>query len=202
MCTRHFCCWSCWQLQTHPHKVDSTANRCSIEDPQGISLHTSKWWSWIKFLKFQIKKPCSLCDGNVNSHLYTRTHLQDHYNLLSHLLLRLHNKHILLCQQMWETECVSAGTSMSVSLQPVSYLSASSRMTILWRPFGKVTFCMANILILLRTTSIPLKQYKNRIKRTINIVYLYLLKNCSISSNNENYRNIFHLTLVLYTCWL
>ena len=34
--------------------------------------------------------------------------------------------------------------------------SASSRITILWRPLGRVTFCCANILIRFRTTSIPL----------------------------------------------
>lgn len=34
-------------------------------------------------------------------------------------------------------------------------LSASSRMIILCLPCGKVTFCWANILILLRTTSMP-----------------------------------------------
>lgn len=31
------------------------------------------------------------------------------------------------------------------------HLSASSRMMIFWRPGGSVTFCCANILILLRT---------------------------------------------------
>ena len=36
------------------------------------------------------------------------------------------------------------------------YLSASSRMIILCRPGGKVTFFWANILILFRTTSMPL----------------------------------------------
>lgn len=36
-------------------------------------------------------------------------------------------------------------------------LSASSKIIILCLPFGKVTFCWANILILLRTTSIPLQ---------------------------------------------
>ena len=35
------------------------------------------------------------------------------------------------------------------------HLSASSRMTILCLPLGSVTFCWANILILLRTTSMP-----------------------------------------------
>ena len=44
------------------------------------------------------------------------------------------------------------------------YLSASSRMIILCRPLGRVTFCWANILILLRTTSMPLK---------IHIIYDY-----------------------------
>jgi len=39
---------------------------------------------------------------------------------------------------------------------PSVMLSASSRMTILCRPGGSVTFCWANSLILLRTTSIPL----------------------------------------------
>jgi len=38
---------------------------------------------------------------------------------------------------------------------PEVMLSASSRMTILWRPGGNVTLCCANILILPRTTSIP-----------------------------------------------
>lgn len=38
---------------------------------------------------------------------------------------------------------------------PSVMLSASSKMTILCRPFGSVTFCWANILILLRTTSMP-----------------------------------------------
>lgn len=38
----------------------------------------------------------------------------------------------------------------------ILYLSASSRIIILCRPFGKVTFCCANILILFLTTSIPL----------------------------------------------
>ena len=37
------------------------------------------------------------------------------------------------------------------------HLSASSRMTILWRPGGSVTFFWANILILFRTTSMPLQ---------------------------------------------
>ena len=36
------------------------------------------------------------------------------------------------------------------------YLSASSKMLILCRPFGKVTFWLANILIWFLTTSIPL----------------------------------------------
>lgn len=36
------------------------------------------------------------------------------------------------------------------------YLSASSNTTILCRPKGRVTFCWANILILLRTVSMPL----------------------------------------------
>ena len=36
------------------------------------------------------------------------------------------------------------------------YLSASSRMTILCRPAGSVTFFCANILILFRTVSMPL----------------------------------------------
>ncbi len=39
-----------------------------------------------------------------------------------------------------------------------AHLSASSRMMILWRPRGSVTFFCANILILLRTTSIPLSK--------------------------------------------
>jgi hypothetical protein len=38
-----------------------------------------------------------------------------------------------------------------------AHLSASSRMTILWRPGGSVTFFCANILILFRTTSMPLR---------------------------------------------
>ena len=37
-------------------------------------------------------------------------------------------------------------------------LSASSRMTILCRPAGRVTFFCANILILFLTTSIPLEK--------------------------------------------
>lgn len=37
----------------------------------------------------------------------------------------------------------------------ITCLSASSRIMILCFPFGRVTFCWANILILLRTTSIP-----------------------------------------------
>lgn len=41
-----------------------------------------------------------------------------------------------------------------------AHLSASSRMTILWRPGGSVTFFWANILILLRTTSMPLRNIK------------------------------------------
>ena len=40
---------------------------------------------------------------------------------------------------------------------PSPHLSASSKMMILWRPGGRVTFFCANILILLRTTSMPLQ---------------------------------------------
>ena len=40
---------------------------------------------------------------------------------------------------------------------PTPHLSASSRMMILWRPGRRVTFFCANILILLRTTSMPLQ---------------------------------------------
>lgn len=43
-------------------------------------------------------------------------------------------------------------------------LSASSRMIILCLPFGKVTFCCANILILFLTTSIPLGTRKQHVK--------------------------------------
>lgn len=38
----------------------------------------------------------------------------------------------------------------------ITHLSTSSKIIILWRPGGNVTFCCANILILLRTVSIPL----------------------------------------------
>lgn len=38
----------------------------------------------------------------------------------------------------------------------VSYLSTSSKIIILCRPGGKVTFCCANILTLFLTTSMPL----------------------------------------------
>ena len=38
------------------------------------------------------------------------------------------------------------------------HLSASSRMTTLCRPGGRVTFFWANILILFRTTSMPLQR--------------------------------------------
>lgn len=38
------------------------------------------------------------------------------------------------------------------------HLSASSRMMILCRPLGSVTFCWANILILFLTTSMPLQR--------------------------------------------
>ena len=41
-------------------------------------------------------------------------------------------------------------------IQASLYLSASSKMMILCLPFGRVTFCWANILILFLTTSIPL----------------------------------------------
>lgn len=39
-----------------------------------------------------------------------------------------------------------------------AHLSASSRITNLWRPGGRVTFFCANPLILFRTTSIPLRR--------------------------------------------
>ena len=42
------------------------------------------------------------------------------------------------------------------NLNSNTYLSASSKMTILCRPGGKVTFFCANCLIFVRTTSIPL----------------------------------------------
>lgn len=45
---------------------------------------------------------------------------------------------------------------------PRPHLSASSRMMILWRPGGSVTFFCANILILLRTTSMPLHTRRGR----------------------------------------
>ena len=44
------------------------------------------------------------------------------------------------------------------------YLSASSSIIIFCRPLGRVTFFCANILILFRTTSIPLKNIKNIFK--------------------------------------
>lgn len=39
----------------------------------------------------------------------------------------------------------------AIQAVPPAHLSASSRITIFWRPGGSVTFCCANILILLRT---------------------------------------------------
>ena len=51
-------------------------------------------------------------------------------------------------------------------------LSASSKIIILCRPFGKVTFCWANILILLRTTSIPLQQCQKKICKHYNTLWI------------------------------
>lgn len=49
------------------------------------------------------------------------------------------------------------------ALKRSTHLSASSKMIILCRPFGSVTFCCANILILFLTTSMPLKPEHSRI---------------------------------------
>jgi hypothetical protein len=48
-----------------------------------------------------------------------------------------------------------------------THLSASSRITILCRPGGRVTFFWANIFILLRTTSIPLRKWHHSKHRQV-----------------------------------
>jgi hypothetical protein len=60
------------------------------------------------------------------------------------------------------SSCRHSRRSIDFSMQycrgsfPQTYESASSRMMILCRPAGRVTFLCANVLILFRTTSIPL----------------------------------------------
>jgi len=64
--------------------------------------------------------------------------------------------HLLSCFKVIRTGCQDLRSR-------TCYLSASSRMTILCRPAGKVTFFWAKVLILFRTTSIPLN---NRVSRS------------------------------------
>lgn len=52
----------------------------------------------------------------------------------------------------------SPRTRMCALMLAAAHLSASSRITILCRPGGSVTLVCANILILFRTTSMPLQQ--------------------------------------------
>ena len=63
-------------------------------------------------------------------------------------------------QTIWKS-CVhnfNQFISAPTGLQPLPYLSASSRMMILCRPLGSVTFFWANSLIFSRTTVMPLKE--------------------------------------------
>ena len=56
--------------------------------------------------------------------------------------------------------CWAAGVILqfiNLPLHSKTYLSASSRITSLWWPSGRITFFWANILIFSRTTSIPLE---------------------------------------------
>lgn len=59
---------------------------------------------------------------------------------------------LLLKKKEWKINLYKSKT--------LAYLSASSRITILWRPGGRVTFFWANILILFLTTSIPLHYHQ------------------------------------------
>ena len=67
---------------------------------------------------------------------------------------------VIVVQDLLRSAVRHGGGRSSTELHkagPCSDLSASSRMMILWRPGGRVTFFCANILILLRTTSMPLQ---------------------------------------------
>ena len=55
----------------------------------------------------------------------------------------------------WSGRFGEGGTAIAAISE---HLSASSRMTTLCRPGGRVTFFWANILILFRTTSMPLRR--------------------------------------------